>query len=186
VKLSGRLVVTTVGDGFVVGLVEVGDVVVVEDSDEGVEGRAETADVVDGVVVELEVVVSTIMIVESDVVSESGAKPEGLASLVGGIEEAGVCVGVVLSVSDGSEGNDDAAELVEPIVGLVVDVPLSSTSNGDPVPSQYRLTASGPPHTCDASPVHAMLHRSSEICSARPFSRSPQKHSPAYSVPARR
>lgn len=174
------------GDGTVVGFVEVGGVVVVEDSEEAVEGRPEATDVVDGVVVELEAVVSRIMIVESDVVSESGAKPEGLASLVGGTEEAEVGVGVVLSVSDGSEGDDDAAEVVEPIVGLVVDVPLSSTSNGDPVPSQYRLTASGPPHTCDASPVHAMLHKLSEICSARPFSRSPQKHSPAYSVPARR
>lgn len=141
---------------------------------------------VDGVVVGLEVVVSTTTIVESDVVSESGAELGGLASLAGGIEEAEDGFGVVLSVSDGSEGDDDAAELVEPIVGLVVHVPSSSTSNGDPVPSQYRLTASGPPHTCDASPVHAMLHRSPDICSARPFNRSPQKHSPAYSVPARR
>lgn len=178
--------VTTVGNGVVMGLVEVGGVVVIEDSEEAVEGIAEAADVVHGVVVELEAVVSTATIVESDVVSESGAELGGLASLAGGIEEAEVGVGVVLSASDGSEGDDDAAELVEPIVGLVVDVPSSVTSNGDPVPSQCRVRASGPPHTCDASPVHAMLHKSSDICSACPFNRSPQKHSPAYSVPARR
>lgn len=177
--------VTTVGDGVVVGLVEVGGVVVVEDSEEAVEGRAEAADVVDGVVVELEAAVSTTTIEEPDVVSESGAELEGLQSLAGGIGEAEVGVCDVLSVPKGSEGDEDAAELVGSIVELSVDVPSSGTAKGDPVPSQYRLRASGPPHTCDASPVHAMLHRPSEICSARPFSRSPQKHSPAYSVPAR-
>lgn len=174
------------GDGVVVGLVEVGGVVVVEESEEVVEGRAEAADVVDGVVAGLEVVVSTTTIVESDVVNVLGAELGGLASLAGGIEEVEVGAGVVLSVSEGSEGDDDAAELVESIVELVIDVTLSGTSKGDPVPSQCILRASGPPHTCDASPVHAMLHNSLDICSARPFNRSPQKHSPAYSVPARR
>jgi len=178
--------VTTVDDGVVVGFVEVGGVVVIEDSGEAVEGRAEAADVVDGVVVELEAVVSTTMVDEPDVVSESGAELEGLASLTGGIEEAEVGVGVVLPVSEGSESDEDAAELAASIVELVVNVPSSGTSKGDPVPSQCILRASGPPHTCDASPVHAMLHNSLDICSARPFNRSPQKHSPAYSVPARR
>lgn len=177
---------TTVGDGVVVGFVEAGGVVVVENSEEAVEGKAEAADVVDGVVVELEAVVSPTTIVESDVVSESSAELGGLASLAGGDEEAEVGVGVVLFVSEGSEGDDDAAGLVDSIVELVVDVPSSGTSKGDPVPSQCILRASGPPHTCDASPVHAMLHNSLDICSARPFNRSPQKHSPAYSVPARR
>lgn len=92
-------------------------------------------------------------------------------------------VGDGVSVSEGSDGDEDAG--VVSSVELLVDVSSSWRFGGAPLPSQYRLTALGPPHICDASPVHAMLHESSGICSARSFSRLPQKHSPAYSVPAR-
>lgn len=177
--------VTTVGDGVVLALVEVGDAVVIENPGSTVEERTEIADVVDGVVVGLEVVLSTTTVDESEGVDGSGAEFGGTESLAGVLVDVRVSVGNGVSVSEGSDRDEDAGEFVGSIVELPVDVPSSWGFGGAPVPSQYRLTALGPPHTCDASPVHAMLHESSDICSARSFSRLPQKHSPAYSVPAR-
>ena len=64
---------TTLGDGVVVGFVEVGGVVVVEESVAAVGEVAELADVVDRVVAGLEAVLSTTTADESDVVG-SGAE----------------------------------------------------------------------------------------------------------------
>lgn len=58
--------VTTVGDGVVLALVEVGDAVVVENPGGTVEERTEIADVVDEVLVGLEVVLSTTTVDESE------------------------------------------------------------------------------------------------------------------------
>ena len=178
--------VTTVGDGVVLALVvEVGNAVVVENPGGTVEERAEIADVVDGVVDGLEVVLSTAIVDESEGVDGSGAEFGGTESLAGVLMDVKVGVGDSASVLEGSDGDEDAGGFVGSIVELPDDVPSCWGFGGIPVLSQYRLTALGPPHICDASPVHAMLHESSDICSARSFSRLPQKHSPAYSVPAR-
>jgi hypothetical protein len=159
--------VEVVGDGFVV-----------------VEERVAVADIVDGVEVVLEVVLSVTMVDEPDVLSGSDAELGGVASLVGRLGDVNVGVDAVSSVLVDVD-DEGVAESVGSTVVLTAVVPSSGTSNGDPVPSQYKLTALGPPHTCDASPLHAMSQRSSEICFVGPFNRSPQKHSPAYSVPAR-
>ena len=147
---------TTVGDAVVAGLVEVGGVVADEDSGAGVEDRAVVDVEVDEVEDVVEVVLSTTMVDESDVVGGSGAGLEGVPSLVGRVGEVNVGSDAVLSIL---EVVDDgvATESVGTIVELDADVPSSGSSNGDPVPSQYRLTALGPPQICDASPVHAML-----------------------------
>ena len=177
---------TTVGEGVAVGFVVVGGVVVVEDS-VAVDGeRAEVDDVVDVVDTigdAIEVVPSTAVAEESDAVSGSDAELGGLVSLLGRLGDVNVGSDTVLSVLDDSD-NDVAAKSAGSIVGLDTVEPSSGTWNGAPVPSQYKLTALGPPHTWDTSPVHAMLHKSSDICCARPFNRLPQKHSPEYSVPA--
>ena len=175
--------VTTVGDGVVLALVEVGDAVVVENPGGTVEERTEIADVVDEVLVGLEVVLSTTTVDESEGGFRSGTEIGGVESLAGVSVDVKIGVGDGVSVSEGSDGDEDAG--VVSSVELLVDVSSSWRFGGAPLPSQYRLTALGPPHICDASPVHAMLHESSGICSARSFSRLPQKHSPAYSVPAR-
>lgn len=167
-----------------VGFVEVGGVVAVEDSVAVDEERAEADNLVDGIEFAVEIVLSATMVDESDMASGSDAELGGLVSLVGRLGDVNVGGDSVLSVLDGSD-NDVAAESVGSIVELDADEPSSGSWNGAPLPSQYRLTALGPPHTWDASPVHAMLHKSSDICWARPFTRLPQKHSPAYSVPAR-
>ena len=176
---------TTVGDGVALALVEEGDAVVVENPGGTVEERAEVAEVGDEVVVGLEVVLSTAILDESEGVNGLGAEFGGTESQAGVLVDVRVGVGDDVSVSEGSDGDEDTGEFVGSIVELPVDVPSSWGFGGAPVPSQYKLTALGPPHICDASPVHAMLHESSGICSARSFSRLPQKHSPVYSVPAR-
>lgn len=139
----------------------------------------------DEVVVGLEVVLSTAIVDESEGVGGSGAEFGGTESLAGVLMDVKIGAGNGASVPEGSDGDEDAGGFVGSIVELLVDVPSSWEFGGVPVPSQYRLTALGPPHICEASPVHAMLHESSGICSVRSFSRLPQKHSPAYSVPAR-
>ena len=176
---------TTVGDGVALALVEEGDAVVVKNPGGTVEERAEVAEVGDEVVVGLEVVLSTTTDDDSEGVDESGTEFRGTESLAGVLMNVKLGGGDGVSVSEGSDGDEDAGEFVGSFVELPVDVSSSRGFGGAPVPSQYRLTALGPPHICDASPVHAMLHESSGICSARSFSRLPQKHSPAYSVPAR-
>jgi hypothetical protein len=178
------LVVTTVGDGVVVGFVEVGGVVVDEDSGAEFEDRVEVAGVVDGVVVGLEAVLCVTTIDESDAVGGSSAELGEVSSLFGRVGDVNVGNDSVLSVLEGAD-DEVATESVGSTVELDADVSSSGSWNGERVPSQCRLIALGPPHTCDASPVHAILHKSSEIRPARPFSRLPQKHSPAYSVPAR-
>lgn len=161
-----------------------GDVAVVEDSVAVVEEREVGGDVVDVVVTVLDVVLSATMVDESDVAGGSDAALEGPVSLDGRLETVVVGNGTVLSVLEDTD-DEAVAESVGSIVALTGGVSSSGTSNGAPVPSQYRLSALGPPHTCDASPLHAMSQWSSEIRAARLFSRLPQKHSPAYSVPAR-
>lgn len=176
---------TTVGDGVEVGFVAVGGVVVDEESGEKFEDMVEVVgDLGDGIRVVDEVMVSATMVDKSDVVGGSSAELGGVPSLAGRVGEANVGSDAVLSVSEVADG-EVATESAGSVVELDADVPSSGSLNGDPVPSQYRLTALGPPHTCDASPVHAMLHRPSGICAVRPLNRSPQKHSPEYSVPAR-
>ena len=176
---------TTVGDGVALALVEEGDAVVVENPGGTVEERAEVAELGDEVVVGLEVVLSTAIVDESKGVVGSDTDFGGLESLAGVLMDVKVGGGDGVSVSEASDCDEDAGGFVGSIVELPTNVPSSWGFGGVPVPSQYRLTALGPPHICDASPVHAMLHESSDICSARSFSRLPQKHSPAYSVPAR-
>jgi hypothetical protein len=167
--LRGRLVVTTVGEGGEEEVVDVGDgAVVVEERVEvgdvvdGVEvvldvvdGVEVVLDVVDGVEVVLEVVLSDTMVDESDVVSGSDAELGGLASLVGRLGDVGVGADAVSSVLVDVD-DEGVAESVGSIVVLTAGALSSGTSNGDPVPSQYKLIALGPPHTCDASPLHAM------------------------------
>lgn len=162
--------VEVAGDGLVAveERVEVGDVV----------------DVVDEIENELKVVLSVTMVDESDVGSRSDAELGGPASLIGRFVDVNVGVDAVSSILVDVD-DEGVAESGGSTVVLTAGAPSSGTSNGDPVPSQYKVSASGPPHTCDASPLHAMLQSASEICFARPFNRSPQKHSPAYSVPAR-
>ena len=111
-------------------------------------------DVVDGV----GVWVSTTMVDESDVVGGSGAELGGLglASLMGRLVEVDVGIDAVLSVLE-EVGDEDTVMSVGSIVKLAGGVSSPGTWNGEPVPSQYKLRALGPPQTCDASPVHAML-----------------------------
>ena len=68
------MVVTTVGEGVVVGFVEVGGVVGVEKSVDVVREREEVGDVVDEVDCVLELVLSTTTIDESGVVGGSEAE----------------------------------------------------------------------------------------------------------------
>lgn len=112
------------------------------------------SEVVDAVDVALELVLSATTVDDTDEVSASDDELSELASLV---EEVGVVNDDNGSVVLTSDGVDDGGVtvLVEAIVEVVTDVAVSG-GKGEPVPSQYRPRALGPPHTCDASPVHAM------------------------------
>ena len=139
---------TTVGDVVEVGFVEVGGVLVDEDSVDAVLGRAEDGDVSHRIEFVVEVVLSTTMVDESDVVNGSDGELGGVPSRVGKVGEVNVASDAVLSVLEVAD-DEVATESVKSTVELDAEVPSSGTWNGDPVPSQYRLTALGPPHTCD-------------------------------------
>lgn len=156
------MVVTTVGDGVEVEAEVVGDGMIV------VEERLDVGDVVDGVGVVLEVVLSMTTIEESDVVTGSDDEIGEVASLVGWVGEFDVGGDTVLSVLEGVD-DEGASESLGSMVELTAGAPSSGAWNGAPVPSQYKVSASGPPHTCDASPLHAILQSASEICFARLF-----------------
>jgi len=152
--------VTTVGDGFVLAVVELETVVNVEAALGALEEMVEMVDVVDVVVgtgvelgvvlstttldetgvvlgsaVEVEAVLSTTMIDGSVVVLGSAVKLEGLVSLVERPGDVNDGNGTSLFASEGvDEGS--VAETVDSVVELAVDVTLPSDVNGDPVPFQ--------------------------------------------------
>ena len=113
------------------------------------------SEIVDAIDVVLELVLSATTVDDMDVVS---ASDDELSELVSLVEEVGDVDDGNGSVLLASEGVDDggAAVLVASVVELVADVAVPGCWNGEPVPSQYRPRALGPPHTCDASPVHVM------------------------------
>ena len=89
-----------------------------------VEERVEVGDVVDGVEVVLEVVLSDTMVDDSDVGSGSDAELGGPASLVGRLVDVNVGVDVVLSVSEDVD-DEGVAESMGSIAVLTAGAPSS-------------------------------------------------------------
>jgi hypothetical protein len=122
----------------------------------------DNSEVVDGIDVALVLVPSTTTVDDTDVVRGSD---DGVSELVSLVKEVGVVNDGKGSLVLASEGVDDGSVtvLVASVVELVTDVALPGCWKGEPVPFQYRPRALGPPHICDASPVHAMLQDSAGI-----------------------
>jgi len=149
--------VTTVGDGFVLAVVELETVVNVDATLGVLEESVEMVDVVVGTGVKLEVVISTTtvddtgvlfgsavevevelstaMVDDPVVVLKSAVKLEELVSLVERPGDVNDGNGTSLFASEGVD-EDSVAETVDSVVELAVDVTLSGDVNGDPVPFQ--------------------------------------------------
>ena len=148
---------TTVGDGFVLAVVELETVVNVDATLGVLEESVEMVDVVVGTGVKLEVVISTTtvddtgvlfgsavevevelstaMVDDPVVVLKSAVKLEELVSLVERPGDVNDGNGTSLFASEGVD-EDSVAETVDSVVELAVDVTLSGDVNGDPVPFQ--------------------------------------------------